>query len=182
MRTCREMRIATVAVYSEPDRRAPHVYFADERHELRGRSPREAYLDVDQLVAVARSTGADSVHPGYGFLSENAAFADACQAAGLTFIGPSGDRMRAVGDQVEARGRMEEAGAPTVPGTPGLEDEQAAQAAAERIGYPVLLKAAAGGGGIGMRIVHQPAELPAAFEACRRSAVSSFGDGTVYLE
>src|SRR5579864_1942605 len=177
MRTCREMRIATVAVFADPDRRTPHVYFADERHELSGRSPREAYLDIEQLVAVARSTGADAVHPGYGFLSENPAFADACRAAGLTFIGPSGASMRAMGDKVEARRRMEEAGVPIVPGTAGLEDERAAQVAAERVGYPVLLKAAAGGGGIGMQIVRQSAELPAAFEACRRSALSSFGDG-----
>jgi len=182
MRTCREMGIPTVAVFSEPDRRAPHVYFAQERQELSGRSPREAYLDVDQLIDVARRTGADSDHPGYGFLSENAGFAEACEAAGLVFIGPSGASMRAMGDKVEARRRMEAAGVPIVPGTAGLKDEAAAQAAAARFGYPVLLKAAAGGGGIGMRIVQEEKDLPAAFEACRRAALSSFGDDTVYLE
>src|SRR5438093_13751790 len=103
MRTCREMGIATVAVFAEPDRRAPHVYFAQERHELSGRSPREAYLDIEQLIAAARSTGADAIHPGYGFLSENAAFSEACDAAGLIFIGPGGASMPAMGGQGQAR-------------------------------------------------------------------------------
>ncbi|HYM51604.1 MAG TPA: acetyl-CoA carboxylase biotin carboxylase subunit [Candidatus Limnocylindrales bacterium] len=182
MRTCREMGIPSLAAFAEPDRRAPHVYFADERVELAGSSPRQAYLDIPQLISAARAHGADAVHPGYGFLSENAAFADACAEAGLTFIGPTGDSMRAMGDKVEARRRMEAAGVPIVPGTGGLADEADARAAAARIGYPVLLKAAAGGGGIGMRIARKEEELPAAFEACRRAAASSFGDPTVYLE
>lgn len=182
MRTCREMGIPTVAVYAEPDARAPHVFFADEREALTGASPRAAYLDIDQLVGVARKHGADAVHPGYGFLSENPKFAQSCATAGLTFIGPSAASMRAMGDKVEARRGMVEAGVPVVPGTAALPDEQAALQAAERIGYPVLVKAAAGGGGIGMRIAQNAKELPAAFEACRRAAQASFGNPDVYLE
>ena len=182
MRTCREMGIPTVAVYAEPDARAPHVYFADERVVLSGSSPRQAYLDIEQLVRVARDHGADAIHPGYGFLSENPAFAEACTSHGLTFIGPSASSMRAMGDKVEARRRMTEAGVAVVPGTAALPDDQAALRAAERIGYPVLVKAAAGGGGIGMRVAQRPEELPQAFEACRRAAQASFASPDVYLE
>jgi acetyl-CoA carboxylase biotin carboxylase subunit len=182
MRTCRDMRIPTVAVFAEPDRRAPHVYYADERAELTGESPRQAYLDIAQLIAVARAHAADAVHPGYGFLSEHAAFAEACEQSGITFIGPPADSMRAMGDKVEARRRMDLAGVPVVPGTAELADEGQALEAARRIGYPIMLKAAAGGGGIGMRIVQREGDLPVAFEACRRAAGSSFGDATVYLE
>src|SRR3989440_7083385 len=151
MRTCREMGMPTVAVYAEPDARAPHTYFADERVALAGPSPRQVYLDIDQLVRIAREHGADAVHPGYGFLSENPGFAEACARNGLTFIGPSASSMRAMGDKVEARRRMIEAGVPVVPGTTALRDEQAAVTEAARIGYPVLVKAAAGGGGVGKR-------------------------------
>jgi len=182
MRTSREMGIPTVAVCAEPDSRAPHTLFADERAAISGTSPRQAYLDIDQLLRVARDHGADAVHPGYGFLSENAGFADACTRAGLTFIGPSGASMRAMGDKVEARKRMVVAGVPVVPGSAALADEQAALAEAARIGYPVLVKAAAGGGGIGMRVARRADELPAAFEACRRAAQTSFASADVYLE
>jgi len=182
MRTCREMGMPTVAVYAEPDARAPHTYFADERVALAGPSPRQVYLDIDQLVRVAREHGADAVHPGYGFLSENPGFAEACARNGLTFIGPSASSMRAMGDKVEARRRMTEAGVPVVPGTTALRDEQAAVTEAARIGYPVLVKAAAGGGGIGMRVAQRAEELPAAFEACRRAAQASFASPDVYLE
>ncbi len=182
MRTCREMGMPTVAVYAEPDARAPHTYFADERVALAGPSPRQVYLDIDQLVRIAREHGAEAVHPGYGFLSENPGFAEACARNGLTFIGPSASSMRAMGDKVEARRRMIEAGVPVVPGTTALRDEQAAVTEAARIGYPVLVKAAAGGGGIGMRVAQRAEELPAAFEACRRAAQASFASPDVYLE
>jgi acetyl-CoA carboxylase biotin carboxylase subunit len=182
MQTCREMGIPTVAVYAEPDARAPHAYFADERVALSGASPRQAYLDIEQLVRVARAHEADAIHPGYGFLSENPAFAEACARNGLTFIGPSASSMHAMGDKVEARRRMSEAGVPVVPGTAALRDEQTALKEADRIGYPVLVKAAAGGGGIGMRVAQGAAELPSAFEACRRAAQASFGNPDVYLE
>jgi pyruvate carboxylase subunit A len=176
------MGIPTVAVYAEPDARAPHTYFADERVILTSESPRQAYLDIQQLVRVAREHGADAVHPGYGFLSENPAFAEACAKNGLTFIGPTALSMRAMGNKVEARRRMIEAGVPVVPGTAALPDDGAAIREAERIGYPVMVKAAAGGGGIGMRVAKRPEDLPAAFEACRRAAQSSFGSPDVYVE
>ena len=182
MRTCREMGIPTVAVYAEPDVRAPHTYFADERVALSSASPRQAYLDIEQLVRVAREHSADAIHPGYGFLSENPALAEACAKNGLTFIGPTAPSMRAMGDKVEARRRMIDAGVPVVPGTAALVDDAAAIREAERIGYPVMVKAAAGGGGIGMRVAKSAGELPAAFEACRRAAQSSFGNPDVFLE
>ena len=182
MRSCREMGIPTIAVYAEPDARTPYVYFADERAALTGATPRQAYLDVEQMVKVAREHGADAIHPGYGFLSENPNFADACSEAGLTFIGPGGASMRAMGDKVEARRRMIEAGVPVVPGSRALADGQEALAEADRIGYPVMVKAAAGGGGIGMRVALGPEELPAAFEACRRAAQTSFASPDVYIE
>ena len=182
MRTCREMGIPTVAVYAEPDARAPHTFFADERVALSGATPRQGYLDIEQLVRVAKERGADAIHPGYGFLSENPAFAEACLKNGLTFIGPTAPSMRAMGDKVEARRRMIEAGVPVVPGTAALADDAAAVREAQRIGYPVMVKAAAGGGGIGMRVAMGPGELPAAFQACRRAAQSSFGSPDVYLE
>jgi len=182
MRTCREMGIETVAVYAEPDARTPHVYFADERVALQGETPRQAYLDIEQLVRLARDRKADAIHPGYGFLSENAAFAEACTKAGLTFIGPAPGSMRAMGDKVEARRRMVAAGVPVVPGSSALADEKTALKEADRIGYPVLVKAAAGGGGIGMRVAEGAEELPAAFQACRRAAQTSFASPEVYLE
>jgi acetyl/propionyl-CoA carboxylase alpha subunit len=176
------MGIPTVAVYAEPDARAPHVYFADERVALSGASPRQAYLDIEQLVRIAREHGADAIHPGYGFLSENPGFAEACASNGLTFIGPRAPSMRAMGNKIESRRRMIAAGVPVVPGTAALTDEAAAVSEARKIGYPVMVKAAAGGGGIGMRVAKGPDELPTAFEACRRAAQSSFGNPDVYLE
>ena len=176
------MGIPTVGVYAEPDARAPHAFFADERVALAGPSPRHAYLDIEQLVRMARDHKADAVHPGYGFLSENPAFAEACEASGLTFIGPSASSMRAMGDKVEARRRMMTAGVPIVPGTSALPSTEAALAEAGRIGFPVLVKAAAGGGGIGMRVAQNSGELPGAFDACRRAAQASFASADVYLE
>jgi len=182
MRTCREMGIPTVAVFAEPDRRASHVAFAEERIPLTGANPRAAYLDIPQLIAAARSAGADAVHPGYGFLAENPAFAEACVEAGITFIGPSAASMRAMGDKVAARRAMQAAGVPVVPGTDTVTDDQAAVAEAERLGYPVLVKASAGGGGIGMRVAKTVDELRPAVESARRAALSAFGNEAVYIE
>src|SRR3984893_17882701 len=149
MRTCREMGITTVAVYAEPDARTPHALFADERIALSAPTPRQAYLDIEQLVRVAKELGADAIHPGYGFLSENPPFADACAKNGLTFIGPTAPSMRAMGDKVEARRRMIAAGVPVVPGTAALADEAAAVREAERLGYPRVGQGAALRGGTG---------------------------------
>src|SRR5256714_5746908 len=175
MRTCREMGIPTVAVYAEPDARAPHAFFANERVALSGATPRQGYLDIEQLVRVAKDHGADAIHPGYGFLSENPAFAETCATNGLTFIGPTATSMRAMGDKVEARRRMTEAGVPVVPGTAALADEGAAVREADRIGYPVMVQAAAGGGGIRMRAAMGPGQRPAVSEACRPAAPSPLG-------
>ena len=182
-RTLREMGIRSVAVYSDPDRTALHVLYADEAHRVGPGPAAESYLNVDNILEAARRSGADAVHPGYGFLSENGAFADRCAAEGLTFIGPSGDVMRAMGDKVEARSRMTAAGVSPVPGTAAsLDNLDDLTAASEEIGFPVLIKASAGGGGKGMRRVDDAAELAGAFERARSEAQSAFGDGTVYLE
>jgi acetyl-CoA carboxylase, biotin carboxylase subunit len=182
LRTCRDLGIATVAVFSDPDRLALHARLADEAYPLPGSSARETYLDQDRIFDVAARAHADAIHPGYGFLSENAGFASACRERGLTFIGPPPEAIEAMGEKTEARARMAKAGVPIVPGTPPLADARGAEAAAGRIGYPVLLKAAAGGGGKGMRRVDRAEDLAAAFEACRREAQSAFGDGRVFLE
>src|SRR3984893_16663607 len=150
MRTCREMGITTVAVYAEPDARTPHALFADERVALSASTPRQAYLDIEQLVRVAKELGADAIHPGYGFLFENPASADGCAENGVHFIGPTAPSMRAMGDKVEARRRMIDVGVPVVPGTAALADEAAAVREAERLGYPGMGKGAGRGGGIGV--------------------------------
>ncbi|CAN5677356.1 hypothetical protein BH11MYX1_BH11MYX1_21990 [soil metagenome] len=187
MRTCRERGIETVAVYSDVDRLAPHVQTADYAVAI-GRAPAsQSYLVIDKIIAACRQSGADAVHPGYGFLSENEDFADACTAAGITFIGPSAEAMRKMGSKTEARKTVSAAGTPVVPGDNGPDgngfpDAEMALVAATKIGFPVLIKAAAGGGGKGMRLVAAEAEFTAAFEGARREATSAFGDGTVYLE
>jgi len=183
VRGCRALGLATVAVYSEADRDAPHVKDAD-RAVLLGPAPaRESYLDAERLLRAARQSGADAVHPGYGFLSENWRFAAACAEAGLTFIGPSPEGIRAMGDKPQARRRMGAAGVPIVPGSaePVGDAEAAARIAAE-IGYPVILKAAAGGGGIGMAKVADATALAAALATATRRAQSAFGNGQVYVE
>ena len=183
VRAARELGIRSVAVYSEPDRLAPHVLEADEAYLLGPAPSSESYLRVDRLLEVAKRSGAEAVHPGYGFLAERAHFADAVAKAGLVFVGPSAATISAMGDKTEARRRMQAAGVPIVPGlVDPVADSAAALEAAEGIGYPVLLKAAAGGGGKGMRVVSAPGELPRAFEAARREALAAFGDGSVYLE
>src|SRR5881296_4667382 len=183
LRACREMGIATVAVYSEADREAPHVQMADEAYAIGAAPATESYLVVDRLVQTARRAGADAVHPGYGFLSENPSFAEACAAAGLTFVGPPAAAMRRMGSKTAARALARELGVAMVPGT--LEavtsDADAARAARE-IGYPVMLKAAMGGGGKGMRLVRRAEDLPEALRAARAEAAAAFGDAAVYLE
>jgi acetyl-CoA carboxylase biotin carboxylase subunit len=181
-RTCRELGIATVAVFSTPDRTALHVRYADEAYPLPGAAARETYLDQGKILDIARRAGADAIHPGYGFLSENAAFAAACRERGLAFIGPSPESIERMGEKTRARELMARAGVPVVPGTPPLAGREDAAAGAARIGYPVLIKAAAGGGGKGMRRVEKAADLPAAYDACRREAAGAFGDDRVYLE
>jgi len=182
IRACREMGIASVAVYSEADADALHVQQADEAVLLGAAAPRESYLNVEKLLAAAKQTGAEAIHPGYGFLSENADFADAVQAAGLTFIGPSAESIRAMGDKAESKIRMKAAGVPTVPGEEGLQTADEFIQAARRIGYPVMLKAAAGGGGKGMRVVHAESELREGLEAAQREALNSFGDSRMMIE
>ncbi len=183
MRTARRLGIATVAVYSDADAGALHVRSADEAVRLGPAPARESYLDIGKVMAAARSTGAEAVHPGYGFLSENAAFAEACAAAGLVFVGPPASAIRAMGGKSEAKALMVAAGVPVVPGYHG-EDQSVAVllSAAESIGFPVLLKASAGGGGKGMRIVRSAAEFHAALEGCRREAAASFGDDRLLVE
>src|SRR5919108_2161052 len=183
IRACHEEGLAAVAVYSEPDRLAPHVRDADAAVLIGPAPATESYLDIKKLIAAAKESGCDSVHPGYGFLSERAAFAQACSDAGLIFIGPPAQAIRAMGDKTEARRRMQAAGVPVVPGTAApLRDPLEARREAKRLGYPVLLKAAAGGGGKGMRLVANDSEVEGAFQAARREAQKAFGDGSVYVE
>ena len=183
MRTCREMGIATVAVCSDPDRDAPFVQEADEFVLLGGRQPAESYLRVDAILEAARQTSAEAIHPGYGFLSENAPFARACQDAGITFIGPTGDAIAAMGSKIEAKRRMQEADVPLLP-TVEVGDQSADELlrAVEPLGWPLLVKASAGGGGRGMRIVRQASDVAALVDTARQEAQSAFGDGTLFVE
>jgi acetyl-CoA carboxylase, biotin carboxylase subunit len=183
IRACRELGIATVAVYSEADRESLHVLAADEAVLLGPPPPAESYLDIAKIVKAARDTGAEAVHPGYGFLAENARFAEACLAAGLVFIGPPPAAIRAMGDKVAARRTAIRMGVPVVPGTeaPVADDAEAARVAAS-VGYPVMVKAAMGGGGKGMRVVRAAGELAGALRAARSEAGSAFGDASVYIE
>ncbi len=183
IRACRELGVRSVAVYSEADRLAPHVLAADEAYPIGPPPSSESYLVAEKLVAAAKATGCDAVHPGYGFLAERAHFAEAVESAGLTFIGPPHASIAAMGDKTEARRRMQAVGVPVVPGTvEAMASAEAARAAALEVGLPVLLKAAAGGGGKGMRVVRQEAELVAAYEAAAREATAAFGDGSLYIE
>ena len=180
-RTLREMGISPVAVYSEADRDALHVRVADEAYEIGPAAAAESYLRIDKLMDVARRAGCDGLHPGYGFLSENPKLPAACEAAGITFIGPPASAMRAMGLKTAAREKMASAGVPVVPGGSADTLEQAKKTAAE-IGYPVMLKATAGGGGKGMRLVSSEAELSSALDRAKSEAKKAFGDETVYLE
>jgi acetyl-CoA carboxylase biotin carboxylase subunit len=182
IRACRELGLATVAVYSEADREALHVLTADEAYPIGPPEPASSYLAVDRIVQVAKAAGADAIHPGYGFLSENPRFAEACLAAGLIFVGPPAAAMRAMSDKTAARRTAMDLGVPVVPGTSSpVSDDEAARVARE-VGYPVMIKAAMGGGGKGMRLVQREADLPAALRMARSEAGAAFADSSVYIE
>nr|MDQ2828207.1 ATP-grasp domain-containing protein [Chloroflexota bacterium] len=183
IQACRELGLATVAVYSEADRDALHVQLADEAHEIGPAPAGQSYLNIPRIIEVARESGAGAVHPGYGFLAENAAFARACIEAGLIFVGPTPESMDAVGGKIAARALAERLGVPVVPGaTAALESVDQAAAVAARVGYPVMIKASAGGGGRGLKVVATPEELPQALESARREGAAYFADPTVFME
>ena len=182
LRACRELGLKTVSVYSDVDRNALHVRYADESYLLGPASPHESYLSIGRLIDTARRSGADAIHPGYGFLAENAEFAYACQEAGLVFIGPRPKVIELMGNKVAARQVVQAVGIPMAPGTASGLNDRELEAAAQRIGYPLLVKATAGGGGKGMRIVCSPSDLNAAIAAARQEAQAAFGDNAVYLE
>ncbi len=183
IRACRELGLETVAVYSEADRESLHVRFADDDVCIGPPPSRQSYLKIPNIIAAAEITGADAIHPGYGFLAENAEFADICKASNIVFIGPTGDQIRQMGDKATARRLAAEAGVPTVPGSPGtIDDPDEAQAFAESIGFPVIIKATAGGGGKGMRIVLEPEQFPQLFGLAQNEALAAFNNGAVYVE
>src|SRR6058998_1698774 len=183
IRACHEERLEAVAVYSQADRLSPHVRAAELAVPIGPAPAVDSYLNIGRLIEAARSTGCQAIHPGYGFLSERAPFADAVARAGLVFIGPPAAAIVAMGDKTEARRRMQAAGVPIVPGTTqAVSDAKRARYEATRLGFPVLLKAVAGGGGKGMRLVHEPGELEAAFQAAQGEALRAFGAGDVYVE
>jgi pyruvate carboxylase subunit A len=181
MRACRELGIATAAVYSDADRNAIHARYADEAHHIGGAAPGESYLQLERIVKVAHDCGADAIHPGYGFLSEKAAFPEACEAAGIRFIGPPASAMRALSSKIAARQLAVDHGVPVTPGSGAL-DPAAAVEAAKAIGFPVMVKPSGGGGGIGMKVVDSEQDLVAAIESSAQAARSAFGDPTVYIE
>ncbi|MDQ2766001.1 MAG: acetyl-CoA carboxylase biotin carboxylase subunit [Gemmatimonadota bacterium] len=183
IRACRELDIQTVAVYSEADRESLHVRFADDDVCIGPAPARESYLKIPRLIAAAEITGADAIHPGYGFLAENAEFAETCAASNITFIGPTAAQIRLMGDKATARKTMAGVGVPIVPGTPGfVEDVEVALGFAREIGFPVIIKAAAGGGGKGMRVANDPDDFARAFQLARSEALSAFGSDEVYVE
>jgi len=182
MRACREMGIATVAVFSGVDRGGLHVSKADEAYLLGPAQARESYLNIAKILDVARKSGAEAIHPGYGFLSENAQFARACAEAGIKFIGPPPSAMELMGSKTRARAAMQAAGVPMVPGSARGLSVAEAEAMAAQIGFPVMIKAAAGGGGKGMRLVSKPSELKSSFETAQSEALRAFNDGEIYIE
>jgi acetyl-CoA carboxylase, biotin carboxylase subunit len=183
IRACRELGIQTVAVYSEADRESLHVRFADDDVCIGPPPARESYLRIPRLIAAAEITGADAIHPGYGFLAENAEFAETCAASNITFIGPTPEQIRVMGDKAAARKAMADVGVPIIPGTPGpVEDAEEALGLAREIGFPVIIKAAAGGGGKGMRVAKDADDFARSFQLARSEALSAFGNGEVYVE
>ncbi len=183
IRACRELGVQTVAVYSEADRESLHVRFADDDVCIGPAPARESYLRIPRIIAAAEITGADAIHPGYGFLAENAEFAETCAASNIAFIGPTAQQIRVMGDKAEARRTMQGVGVPIVPGTPGpVEDADEALSFAREMGFPVIIKAAAGGGGKGMRVARDAEEFLRSFGLARSEALSAFGNGDVYVE
>src|SRR5687768_7875678 len=183
IRACRELGIQTVAVYSEADRESLHVRFADDDVCIGPAPARDSYLKVPRIIAAAEISGADAIHPGYGFLAENAEFAETCAASNITFIGPTAEQIRVMGDKAAARNAMAAVGVPIIPGTPGgVEDPEEALEFARGIGFPVIIKAAAGGGGKGMRVATEPDDFIRSFQLARSEALSAFGNGEVYVE
>jgi acetyl-CoA carboxylase, biotin carboxylase subunit len=183
IRACRELGIQTVAVYSEADRESLHVRFADDDVCIGPAPARESYLRIPRLIAAAEITGADAIHPGYGFLAENAEFAETCAASNITFIGPTPEQIRVMGDKAAARKAMADVGVPIIPGTPGpVDDAEEALGLAREIGFPVIIKAAAGGGGKGMRVAKDADDFARSFQLARSEALSAFGNGEVYVE
>jgi acetyl-CoA carboxylase, biotin carboxylase subunit len=183
IRACRELGIPSVAVYSDVDRASLHVRKADEAYHLGPAAAAESYLNIGKILGAAKASSAEAIHPGYGFLSENPAFAQACTNAGIKFIGPTASAMQMMGSKTHAREQMAKAGLPIVPGTSRpLQSPEEAHEVAARIGYPIMLKAAAGGGGKGMRLVHEPAELNSALQSATSEAQRAFADGSIYIE
>ena len=182
MRACRELGVDTVAIYSDADRGAIHARYADESHHIGGAAAAQSYLQLEKIVKLAGDVGAQAIHPGYGFLSERPELPEACEAAGLAFIGPPAQAMRAMGSKLEARALAASHGVPVTPGSGALEDPAAAARAALEIGFPVIVKPSGGGGGIGMKVVEKEADLAAAIESSRNAARAAFGDPTVYVE
>ncbi len=182
-RACRKMGIGTVAVYSEADRNALHVRYADEAYYIGPSPANESYLRIDKIVEVAVKSGCDAVHPGYGFLAENSEFVKACEEAGITFIGPNTESMYILGDKTRARQKMIDAGVPVVPGTKDpVESLEHALKVAEEVGYPIMFKASAGGGGKGMRLISSPEEFKEVYDLAKGEALSAFGDDRMYIE
>jgi acetyl-CoA carboxylase biotin carboxylase subunit len=183
IRACRELGVQTVAVYSEADRESLHVRFADDDVCIGPAPARESYLNIPRIIAAAEIAGADAIHPGYGFLAENAEFAETCVASNIAFIGPSAQQIRVMGDKAAARKAMQDVGVPIIPGTPGpIEDPDEALKFAREIGFPVIIKAAAGGGGKGMRVATDPEDFGRSLQLARSEALSAFGNGDVYVE
>ena len=183
LRACKDLEIETVAIYTNADERSMHVMFADEAHRLGDGTVTTAYLDIDEIVRICKETGAEALHPGYGFLAENEDFARRCEAEGIEFVGPSADLILKMGHKTEARDAMIDAGVPIIPGsTKGIETDEEAISMASEIGFPIILKAAAGGGGKGMRVCHTESEMIEYLPLTRQQAKNFFGNDLVYME
>ncbi len=182
LRSCRDLGISTVAIYSDCDKTAPHLLFADEVHAIGGKTAAESYLNIDKILTAAKQSGANAIHPGYGFLAENAEFAQQCAAANVLFIGPDAKVIAAMGDKLNSRELAQQAGLPVIPGSPRLDKDSAAKPYLQKLGFPLLVKCSAGGGGHGMRLVRQQQDFAQAIKLTRAEGISAFGDGAVYLE